>query len=254
MSETLQDLLDYDPIQAVEDLTRGGLMSQADRELLTLMFALEHNKRKDAALNALDDTTYSNDVQKYLRVLSELGLEQVAALPFTPVRGGYEREEGYKPRHETQYIFARRDGLLLMFDTFHETSVNSSKLYYAWQPTSESPHRVTSSGGWHCPTGWTDDHKVPADAVWVGEHDARVGLRHTLSGLQEGGRFISPWPVQNHARFIWCCHYGDLQNLSYGDEGYEPAIKAANQRVWNAMPDWVKAFTQHVPFSAGRNG
>lgn len=217
MADDLQSLLSFDALDAAEKLT--GESYKTNEGTMALGFALMHShaKRKNAALLAEGDTMLSNDLARYLSIIERLGFERVL-------------EEGFVSHFdgspERFFVFARRDGLLLTFDTYNGKGVNGGHLYFNWRSADEThPWLPGVSGG----------YEGPDDGPWtlVGSHDCREALVHKIRTLEERGTLIAPWVKRP---FLWLLHYSDTKV-----EGYD--YTAINAKRLSLLPDWVQAMT-----------
>ena len=212
----LDRLLRFDPIDTAEQISGGDRDSALP---LGMLLATGHNLHKHQVLEGLDDTTFANRLDRYLRICADLGFETVIDLPFEG-----RRWDSDPPPAEHFYILARRDGLLLTLDTFLSDSVNGAKIYYNWRPHVEpmEAYHMTSSGHWH---GYDTD-----SVTWIGDHDAREALRHKISVLEQNGEFLAPWVEQP---FLWLLHYQDSKTDSYD-------YQQINRDRIAMLPDWVQ--------------
>lgn len=211
-TESLDQLLSFDPLDTAEKLTGVKSTSDPDNPATALGFYLMHgwSTKKNAALIACGDTTLLNKLDYYLGVIASIGFEKVLEDDF----------EGHgKP--EKLFIFARRDGLLLRFDTFGSDHVNAAEAYYNWQPNeADGWPGLTSSGGFS---------RLTDRPVWIGHHDAREALLHKINSLESGGKFVCPWIERP---FLWL--------LNYGEKG-ESDYQAINTARIGRLPEWVQA-------------
>ena len=215
------ELLSFDPLATAERLT--GLSIHDDDNVaasLGMLLALTHNTKKQQHLIALDDTTPMNDLDRYERIITEMGFEQVLDIPFSSP-GWYPDDP---PRSEHFYIYAHCDGLLLSFDTYDEVRVNSGKVYYCWVGNEDAPYGCTSGGSW-C-------EEADGPGYWVGSHDCREALRHNINKLRANGTILPLWPVGNEM-FLWLLHYQDTKVPSYD-------YKGITQERINMLPGWVR--------------
>jgi hypothetical protein len=177
------------------------------------------------------DTLFSDKLTRYLNIVKSIGFEVIYEENFQPPR--YEEDE--PSRNETYFVMARRDGLLLSFDTYNGDSINGGSLYYNWKLNEgeEYPYRYTRSGGWEFPEG-VDRYKAPmSEATWVGNHDCREALVFNISRLEEHGNFVTPWVKQP---FMWLSHYGDICRQDFQSDAL---TKLMEDRIAQ-FPDWVK--------------
>jgi hypothetical protein len=214
----LDEVLKFDPIDAAEQLVgRDGDGAVG----LGLLLAQGHGELKAQMLTERDDTLFSNTVERYLRIAHARGFETVLCIPFQ----GNAYNDAPAPE-ELLYVLAHRDGLLLVFDTFHTTNVNGAKVHYNWRPhgTVNDAYHLTSSGGWH---NYDADTQT---GTWVGDHDAREALCYRLDRLRDAGDFLNPWAK---TPWLWLLHYMDTKV-----KGYDYAeINATRIRL---LPQWVR--------------
>lgn len=227
---TTKAMVEFDPLQALEDVTGKDYHDQPELSLLAHMV---HCQRKNAHLLAEGDTVLQNDLDRYMAIIGDLGFVQVADVPFTVP--GWTAED--PPRAEHYYMFANREkGILLGFDTYDEVRVNGGKFYYCWAPNEEkcrADHvRPTASGSYHMKPGVTRETATNDDYFWAGDHDCREAIRYHISQLEEYGSFIPTWP-DGHDQLLWLLHHGDTKV-----NGYDlPGITAERLAL---LPQWVR--------------
>ena len=217
--QTTAELLTYDPLQAAEDLTGKRWDEDEGVGLLGLAIAMGHHNIKHKRLEEEDDTFLSNDLTRYTRIITGLGFEKVLDVPFD-APGWYPDDPS---RSEHYYIYAHRDGLLLSFDTYNETRVNSGNVYYCWVGNDDAPYSCTSGGSWR--------EQASGPGYWAGYHDCREALRHNINKLRANGTFLPQWPAGNEM-FLWLLHHEDTK------EGYDH--KAITQARIEMLPAWVR--------------
>lgn len=219
---TTAKLLSFDPLYAAEQMTGQYYQDDEGTSALGFLLAMAHSQEKNTHLTEQDDTTLSNDLNRYIRIITEMGFEQVLQLPFA---GKLFGDEDY--RHEHYFIFAHRQhGLLLAFDTFGGDQVNGGKLYYCWRPkdiTQYVPYLLSS--GHYC------NYDSP-DRYWAGDHDCREAIRYNVANLLQHGTFLSKWPSDN-GQFLWLLHYMDTRQ-----EGYDYASITVERIAM--LPQWVQ--------------
>lgn len=250
MSDKILDaMLQTDALGVAERITGKDYKTSTLTSGLGLAIQMELSGAKKAYLESIGDTTYSSSYAYYTEILTKFGFERVYREGF--VGNGYSDRE---PPLELHEVWARRDGLLLDFDTYNTNSINSAKIWYNWKPNDPSAPRfdVTSSGGFYDPKYphvsdepkglfRKDNHKRTwkgrrfRDAqykrmVWCGDHDAREALVHKITKLEERGSFV---PVWSKRPFLWLLHYMDTK-----EEGYD--YNALNAARIAAMPEWVQ--------------
>lgn len=232
--DTVRNVLAFDPIAAAEEVCDGeGAVA------LGMVLAMDHGAVKERMLTEMGDTTLNNDLDRYISIIEAAGFEKALELPFTG-----KSWHGEEPPQEKFFIYARRDGLLLKFDTFDTTSVNSGNVYYAHRPfPTENLLSPYSSGSYHLDRAWPDEG-CPDDAWWFGDHDAREALLWKIDQLKKSGTFLNPWPKATDRGgnfkpcFIWLLHYRDTVTADGTDKTYDYR-QISRDRV--AMcPQWVQ--------------
>lgn len=214
-------LLAFDPLAAAEQVTGQSYKASEETGILGLLLAKRHGEVKNQLLMELDDTTLNNELDRYVRIITELGFELVLDVPFD-ARGWKDDDP---VRHEHLYIYAHHDGLLLSFDTYHSVRVNGGKVYYCWKPNPGiNSWNYTSSGSMHK----NEDGSI----YWAGNHDCREALRHNLQKLRDNGTFLPQWPISNRI-FLWLLHYQDTKDKDYDH-------KAITESRIAMLPDWVR--------------
>jgi hypothetical protein len=189
----LHDTLRTDPIAVAEQVT--GVSYKEDEGTLGLgvLMHMSHGARKREMLEERDDTTFSNDLDRYLRIIGEEGFQKILELDFT------KRETA-----EKFFVFYHfEDGILLSFDTYGGDSVNGGKFRYNIKPNGTTKDfaesQCTSSGGY-------TEHD--GEMIWSGDHDCREALRHHIAMLRENGTFVKDWVKPP---FLWLLHHGDIE-------------------------------------------
>lgn len=247
----LQRLLDRDVLGEYQSFGKADA-------LLSLIPFMAHNEQKKEALVKRKDTHYSMSLAEYVEIVLDLGFELVLTTNF--VAKGYNEID--PDRNEAQYVYAHREGMVLILDTYtwadKGASVNSSNLYYAHKSFFKDGVEGAvaprySSGGYEAPSGWPDDNSFPADAYWYGNHDGREALRHNVTMLRETGQLFPVWPKAARGyHWVWPCHHGDHRDLQ-DPKPYSEMTKAdhaahreAKNKVMRnaadrllALPDWV---------------
>lgn len=238
----LKRLLHFDALDIAERIT-GTHASQQDaslggyrpsmRETNMLGFALMHENsaRKQIALESMGDTTFTNDIDRYISIIEADGFVKVYEESFID-----DKWPEHGIRTETFFIFAhRRDGLLLEFDTHGGTHVNGGKVYYNWLPNpvaegERRDYRLTSSGSMRGSDkdGW----------VWCGDHDCREALIFNLNQLRANGTFL---PVWRHRPWLALLHYMDWHHQPKPNEpGYHNYSRRITKKKTSKLPFWVR--------------
>lgn len=211
--EQLRTALKFDAIDTAERLT--GQSSHSDEATVGLGLALHvrASARRQRLLENTGDTTFSNTVDRYVRVIKSLGFEQVLDFPFVGRSWGDE-----SPPSEHLYVFFdRKRGILLKFDTHGSERVNGGKFYYNWRPRNGTTSGVISSGHF--------SHED--NAVWVGDHDCREGVKFHIQELERHGDFVTPWV--DGSWLSWLSIYTDERD----------DFKTTAPERLNLLPVWV---------------
>lgn len=214
------ELLKFDPLDAAEQITGASYKCDEGTSALGFLLALRHNEVKNAHLEAAGDTTLSNELDRYVSIITNMGFELVLDLPFDSPGWG----DDDPVRHEHYYIYAHRDGLLLGFDTYGETRVNGGEVYYCWKPSVENYWNCTSSGSMY--------YDNQGDKYWGGDHDCREAIRHKINTLRSNGSFYAQWPKSNGI-FLWLLHHQDTKEAGYD-------YNAINAERIAMLPEWVQ--------------
>ena len=79
----------------------------------------------------MNDSTFRTTIGEYLALVASLGFEKVLEEPFV---GCPAHASDSKPEFcdEKFFIFAHRDGMLLVFHTCYGETINSAEVYYNW--------------------------------------------------------------------------------------------------------------------------
>jgi hypothetical protein len=217
--EKLKKILTRDALAEVEKMTGASYKTSEFTTSLGFLNHIEAVADRRQAMLATDDTLFSDSVERYLRIAQKLGFKVVLEIPFTG--HGY----GDVPTSEKLY-FLWRDGILLKFDTYRTTGVNSADFYYNWRPTTkEREYGITSSGCGH------------EDGIWAGHHDGREGLAFHLRQLEANGEFLKIW---KHPQFLWFLHYMDTRDAK-GESTDKYDYNAINAARFAMLPDEVRA-------------
>jgi len=188
-NKELHSVLSIDPIAVAEQLTGASYKDDKATLGLGVLMHIGHSARKSAMLEECDDTTFSHDLDQYLRIIGEEGFKKILELDFTK-RGTAEKF----------FVFYHyENGILLSFDTYGGYSVSDGRFCYNIKLNVEPKYfsGCTSSGGYT---------KHDGEMIWVGYHDCREALRYHIAVLRENGTFVKNWIKQP---FLWLLHHGD---------------------------------------------
>ena len=203
----ISEALKFDPLAAAETITGHSYKDDADTMTIGMALGMAHNKAKAAALRDSLDSYYNMPFADALDLFADLGFAEVLHDNFA---GTYGPEE--------YVILWHPDGILATCESYMGDRNNSSKILYNYRHhDGRYPSGLTSSG-----------HMF--GEVWVGDHDAREGVRHNLDALRAEGEFLPVWVER---QFLWLLTYMDSKV-----EGYDyQAITA--ERV-NRLPENVR--------------
>ncbi len=192
----LETLLRFDGLARAEELT-GTSYKEDEGTVWTGMILMHANaKAKETALMAQDDSVFSNDLDRYLRIIDAEGFRKVFEMDIPETSDKF-------------FVFWHDDGILLKFDTYRENRVNGGNFYYNWKPNSDADRNVTSS------------RSPGPDGCIVGNHDCREAIRFHIRRLREEGQFLNPWLKRPSA--FWMLSYKDHNDIphKYGDKTYD---------------------------------
>jgi len=228
----------------------------------------ENRKALSASHEPNGDTYYGMTLDQYIENIESLNFELVLAETFTHAHCG-------RSRPDSQYIFAHRDGWLILLDTytvdngFHEgedhgfgkPSANTIELHYNWQPEHLN-HRasLTSTGGFvHHPhirdeAGEIVEYGDIMDPrIWAGHHEVREGLRHTMESLSHAGTILNPWAKNT---MHWMCPHHAVKDqdrsvphgAAYKAEWdrWLNDMNTLSQTYFDKLPDWVKTMIGRI--------
>jgi len=211
-SEQIAKLLRTDPLVEAERLSGKSYKDDPDTLHVGMALAMLHGAHKETVLRESGDS--------YMNMQFDDAVELFAALGFTEV---YRETFVGRRVDETYLILWHPEGLLATCESFDGTHRNSAKVYYNYRPNDEYPDwGLTSSGRMH-------------GGVWVGDHDAREGIRHNLDAMRAAGRFVSVW---SERPFLWLLNYTETD----GESDHE----ALNEAKIAALPETVRSSIEAV--------
>lgn len=196
----MEKLLSYDALAEAEKDTGSSYKESEFTQHIGFLNHLEHVQKKEEALVEADDTVFSNKLSRYLRIVKDIGFDLALEFPFVG------RPSGSESVYDERMFVFWRDGILLVFDTYLEDSVNGGKFYYNWIPNDyKEGYKYTSSGGYY-----GED-----PMFWAGDHDCREALRFHIRRLDENGKIL---PVWEKRPFLWLLNYMDTKDDKYDYE------------------------------------
>lgn len=207
-TENIDRLLRTDPLSDAERLT--GQSYKDDEQTMALGFgiAMLHNQAKEAALRSASDSYFNMGFTEQMDLFLDMGFEEVYRETFA----GWYGEDTY-------VILWHADGILA---TCESHGVNRwhkyAKVYYNFREADGHypGYLLTSSGHMN-------------GEVWVGDHNAREGIRHNLNALRAAGEFLPQWIERP---FLWLLNYTE----SDGEYDYD----AINARKIAHFPEHVR--------------
>lgn len=207
-NDELGRLLNADPLAKAEEITGKSYKSDEATSALGVLGLMSNTKAKKEALSAAKDTYWGCPWKYAEEIIGDLGFEQILVRPFL-VEDVYS--EGKKNRLEYQVFYWRKDGILMVVDTYggENGTVNSLSLYYNVEFLSTNDaFSVASSGHLHSQS--YDEGRF----IWIGHHEIHEGLRYKLAALENSGVFLPTW-VEDP--FLYLQHYGKKGNVSVAE-------------------------------------
>jgi hypothetical protein len=186
--QKINDMLNFDPLGAAEDVTGRSYKGDDEVTLLGMLFASGQGKMKDKVLSERGDTTFSMNMDDYRAVVERLGFV-LALEDDLIVKENYGER---RTREEKVYVYVHpENGAVLVTDSYQSTPEseihrNGAHVYFRWQ----------SSDSAHCwpPLGISGGMEEAEDGTlyFRGNFDAREALAHNMSLLAKHGTFV-PW-------------------------------------------------------------
>jgi hypothetical protein len=211
-------LLTFDPLASAEELTGSSYKEDRGTMALGFLMHLRHSDQKRRALAASGDSWFNMDLAETLSLYSQMGFEEVLCDEFAG------RSWGEEPAHrETFRILWHPKGILATVESYQGTRRNSTKIYYNVAISD------VASGRWvSC---ISSGRMAKVGDVYVGDHDAREGVRRAISRWEEVGEFVPAWVDRP---FLWLLTYTDSDV-----EGYD--YVAINAERISRLPKHVQA-------------
>lgn len=214
--QNVADLLSFDALNEAEKIT--GKSYQEDRETSALGFGLHmmQNEIKESALRAARDSHFRMNLAETLALYADMGFTEVLCDEFVGTTYGDEPAPV-----ETFRILWHPEGILATVESYQSTGRNNTKVYYniaLADPRLNNTWSRVASGS------------LTGDDIWVGDHDAREGIRTNLARLREVGTFL---PVWIERPFLWLVTYAETK----GDYDYQ----AINEGRISRLPADVQA-------------
>lgn len=212
MNQRIENLLNYDPIASVERiLDKPSSQFNTSDGLFAMLDAMEHNRRKQFALQASGDTYFN---MSWIRLHEILDIHKfILGTYWTFVNNTLPGKE-YK---EEAVIYYRLDGIIIFAESSNnQQSVNGGTCFYE---LSRKPgvsisdfYNLISTGGCH------DD-----GARLHNQLDIREGLIHNLRKAQEIGDFVPCW---TGTKSLWITDFVESRTRIPRDGGFDARGKA----------------------------
>lgn len=224
MSE-FQDMLNFDAFGAAEAITGKSYKDDEETRNLGMLMHMRHTEVEKEELALRDDTYYGVPFTTALTIFHDLGFVD-----------GYERSfvSPLTGDTESHMVLVHPDGILMNVNSYGD-NLNSATMFYQWEHDDEVDGQLHMESGHYSAEAYNNPEN--SRKVWIGSHDARIGIRHTLDVLRNKGRFLSKWVDKDY--FLWL--------LSYADERDSDNYEEFNKQVLSAMSPAVQ---EMVLFSA----
>lgn len=199
----LRRLLYTDALAEAEKITGKSYKDDEKTSRIGMALHMALNAAKTAALQEAADSHLGMNLDETLRLFYMMGFDEVLCDEFT----ARSSQPGI---NETYRLLWRQDGLLATVESYAGIRLNMSKVYYniEFPRGSHTVMDVLSSGKM-----WSDDWDSPEGRrVWIGDHDAREGIRYRLRRLEEVGTFLPVWVEQP---FLWFVTHEETKDADY---------------------------------------
>lgn len=218
--QELRDLLALDGLSEAEKLT--GQSYKTDKETMAVGMALflDLNRQKTEALVSAGDSHYSQSLLDHLLLLQNLGFEIVLCDSFL----------GNEGPEETIRVLWHPKGILSVVESWSGHHLNTSRIYYNVLVHEKRSFREFTSSG-----------RLIDDTVWCGDHDGRIGLRLSISGLEGIGEFMPMW---THQPWISMATYMDHKIEGYD---YKKITAERISRLPQGVRDAIGPYTLYNP-------
>ena len=198
----LKRLLETDALAEAERMTGKSYKEDSESMGLGMSLQMSLSAAKRAALKDAGDTYMTMPLDDALHLFYLMGFDEVLQDNFT----AFDRHD----QVETYRVLWRNDGILATVESYRGDQLNMSKIYYnvEFPPGTTRIGSVTSSGKL-----WSDDWNSPEGRrVWVGDHDAREGVRYSMRRLDEAGTFLPVWVERP---FLWLVNFAESKVPGY---------------------------------------
>jgi hypothetical protein len=220
--KAIDEALGCSPLDDAEKITGKPYQEEVG---LSLELVHRAEEEKEVMFRGNGDTYHNISSEEFIEVIEQAGFVKQYEEPL--IREKHSAIVGDVEIEDRFCVYYKKPGVILVFDTWKRTRhINRADIYYNWIPNVEDRFRFTSSGrfefiseeerenfyneeerensdGEPCITGGSvwEKYMKEGKVVWIGNHDAREGLVHKLTGLEENGRFLEPW-AHNAMQFL----------------------------------------------------
>lgn len=216
----LQKLLQFDGLATAEEITGRSYKEDADTQSLGFALHMMGTQAKRKALAEAKDTHYGVTFDETVAIYMEEGFQVVHRRDFA----GRTYSSDEEAPQERYWILWHPEGILATAESYQGTSLNMSKIYYNVEFPMDLANRYGYTSSGHAERALYDQGRY----VWIGDHDVREGLRHTLSRLREVGTFQPKWVERP---WLWL--------LAYSDDSDNH--RAFNESVIAQLPEPIRA-------------
>ena len=207
--EKILQLGKIDPLHEAELLTGKSYKEDDQTSWLGFALQMEKSKQLEQLLKSIGDTTFSNKLSDYLRIVTAFGFEII-----------YQNAFVCEGRNEQHFILWHKGlSILLNFDTFSwgsgELNVNSGNFYYNWSPHKGERYGLTSSGHFYSEkdaphlTLWEKDFsapyyipKYPSTYMWGGDLSYEICKKMNAPIEKEQQRLWDS-AIEDGKRIVW---------------------------------------------------
>lgn len=213
--DEISEALQFDGLLAAEKLTGRSYKEDDATSWLGMGLMMQNNDHKERLLRENRDSFFRMTFAELLALYADLGFEEVYREWFTGSGG-----------EETYVILWHPDGLLAHAESYNGTSMNSTKVLYNYQ------HKDVYFG-WPLKSSGSYEGDV-----WIGDHDAREGIRHSLDAMRDEGEFLPVWIKRP---WLSLCNYAESKSV-YGDwrEDMERRNAITELKI-SLLPEHVRA-------------
>ena len=225
----LDDLIHFDSLDIAEKTTGKDYHEDKETSSLGFLLHITKNEMKRKILKKQDDVDFNGSIQDYIRISLELGFVPIIEEKIDVS----ELNKDNKLQYEMFYIYWHpTKAILLVFETYNLTHVNSSKWYFSYKPNGIDCfyQYFRCSGRW-----FGISNNTPRDQlIWVGMWDAREAIRHEMNLFDNYGHFVNPWPISEMLQLNTYLDWKKCGNLDYTYASQQ------SLRRFKMLPDYIQ--------------